>query len=170
MIALQERMLTDDKAGDRPDLHEMYHLSKSLRKNLEKTGWNEMPVQDREALIQWLYFNLDRMKEWTVETLDTDLNALLRQEDTRRMLKTNYYDRICWFNKEAGEMLADLIRVSGYYMDVFAMEGSAAGQIENALLFSAAAELLEERIKGSEYRFDRLITADPETEEPEPEV
>ena len=170
LIALQERMLTDDKAGDRPDLHEMYHLSKSLRKNLEKTGWNEMPVQDREALIQWLYFNLDRMKEWTVETLDADLNALLRQEDTRRMLKTNYYDRICWFNKEAGEMLADLIRVSGYYMDVFAMEGSAAGQIENALLFSAAAELLEERIKGSEYRFDSLITADPETEEPEPEV
>ena len=178
LIAQQERLLTNGQSGERPDLHELFHLEKSLRKNLEKTGCNELSVSDWEGMIQWLYNNLDVMKKWQEETLESGLNALLRQDDTRTLLKTNYYDHICWFNKEAGEMLADLIQISGYYLDVFDEDASASAQIELTLLLTEAAAMLRERIEASEYRFDRLAPEEEkadteeaeETEEAEPEV
>ena len=89
---------------------------------------------------------------------------MLEQGDTQRLLKTNYYDKVTWFNKEAAETLTDLVRISGYYLTAFDPAGSAAQQIENTLLFEKAADILAERIENAEYHYDRLITRE-ETEE-----
>ena len=110
------------------------------------------------------------MKEWSIDTLNKDLDELLEQGDTMRLLKTNYYDHVTWFNKEAAETLADLVRISGYYLRIFDPAGSIAQQIEDTLLFEKAANLLEERIAQADYHYDRLLTEEPEEEsEEEPE-
>ena len=132
-------------------------------KNLEKTGLYEISPKDQEEIIQWLYFNMDAMKEWTVDTLDEDLNKLLEQGDTQKLLKTNYYDKVLWFNHEAAEMLTDLIRISGHYLKAFDPAGSASEQIEDTILFDKAADMLAERIEEAEYHFVRLIVRE-ETE------
>ena len=104
------------------------------------------------------------MKKWTAETLETDLNDLLDQDDTHRLLKANYYDRICWFNKEAADLLVDLIHISGYYLKVFDPSGNPAEQIEDTLLFEKAAALLAERCEAAEYQYDRLIREEEDEE------
>ena len=130
---------------------------------LRDTELFDLSPDEQNGVIQWLYFNLDMMRTWTAETLEQDLDALLKQDDTHRLLKANYYDDICWFNKEAADMLTDLIRISGYYLKVFDPAGSAAEQTEDTLLFEKAADLLAERIAAAEYQYDRLIPEDAES-------
>ena len=110
---------------------------------------------------------MDSMKEWTADTLDEDLNKLLEQGDTQKLLKTNYYDKILWFNHEAAEMLTDLIRISGHYLRAFDPAGNAAQQIEDTLLFDKAADMLTERIENADYHFNRLIIREDAEEEAE---
>ena len=167
LAANQERLITDDLAEDRPNIHEQCHLTKPLTRCLQDTDLYEMTPNELAELIQWLYFHLDDMKAWTAETLDEDLNKLLEQGDTRHLLKTNFYDKVLWFNKEAAETLTDLIRICGYYMKVFDPAGSAAGQIEDTLLFEKAADLLSARIADAEYHYDRLIVREETEEEAE---
>ena len=162
LVAQQERLLTEDTAPDRPEIHEQCHLTKPLLRCLRDTELFDIPTAEQAEIIQWLYFNLDRMKTWTAETLDSDLNALLEQEDTRRIFKTNYFDRICWFNKEAAETVTDLIHICGHYLKVFDADGSAADQIENTLLFEKAAGLLAQRCAKADYQYDRLIVEEEE--------
>ena len=83
------------------------------------------------------------------------------------MLKANYYDRICWFNKEAADILTDLVHISGYYLKAFDPAGNPAEQIEDTLLFEKAAAILADRIEAAEYQYDRLI---PEEEDEEAEA
>ena len=167
LIAQQERLLTDDLGEDRPDIHEKCHLVKPLLRCLRDAELFELTPNEQVEIIRWLYFNIDRMKKWTAETLETDLNDLLDQDDTHRLLKANYYDRICWFNKDAADLLVDLIHISGYYLKVFDPSGNPAEQIEDTLLFEKAAAILKERIEGAEYQYDRLIMEEEEDEEAE---
>ena len=164
LIAQQERLLTDDLGEDRPDIHDKCHLVKPLLRCLRDAELFDLTPNEQEEIIRWLYFNIDRMKKWTAETLETDLNDLLDQEDTHRLLKANYYDRICWFNKEAADLLVDLIHISGYYLRVFDPAGSAAEQIEDTLLFEKAAAILAERVEKAEYQYDRLILEEEDEE------
>ena len=167
LIAAQERLLTDDLAPSRPNIHEQCHLTKALIRDLNAAELNDSTPADQAEMIEWLYYTMDSMKEWTAETLDEDLNKLFDQGDTQKMLRTNYYDKVLWFNKEAAENLADLVRISGYYLKVFDPAGSAAEQIEDTLLFEKAADILEERIAGAEYHYDRLIIREDAEEEAE---
>ena len=165
LIAGQERLLTDELAPDRPNIHEQCHLNKSLVMDLKDTDLYDISPNEQAELIQWLYYHLDDMKEWTDETLEDDLDSLLMQGDTMRLLKTNFYDHVTWFNKEAAETLVDLIRISGYYMNVFDPATSASEQIEDTMRVDKAADLLEERIAKADYHFDRLLTVKEEPEE-----
>ena len=157
LIAQQERLLTDELGKNRPNINEDCHLIKPLTRCLRDAELFDMSISEQIDLVQWLYFNLDSMKEWTDETLEADLNKLLDQNDTRRLLKANYYDRICWFNKEAAEQLTDLIHICGHYLKVFDQTGNASEQIEDTLLFEKAAAILSERCDQAEYHYDRLI-------------
>jgi hypothetical protein len=167
LIAGQERLLTDELSENRPNIHENYHLSKPLIKCLRNTDLNDISPNEQAELIQWLYYSLDSMKEWTAETLEEDLNRLLEQGDTQQLLKTNYYDEVTWFNKEGAETLTDLVRISGYYLTAFDPAGSAAKQVENTILFEKAADILEERIENADYHYDRLISREETEEEAE---
>ena len=167
LIAGQERLLTEDLAGDRPNIHEKCHLTKPLVKDLETAGLYDISPKEQAEIIEWLYFSMDSMKAWTADTLDEDLNKLLEQGDTQKLLKTNYYDKILWFNHEAAEMLTDLIRISGHYLKAFDPAGSAAQQIEDTLLFDKAADMLTERIENADYHFNRLIIREDAEEEAE---
>ena len=167
LIAVQERLITDDFAEDRPNIHEQCHLTKALTRCLHDTDLYDIAPNEQAEIIQWLYYSLDSMKGWTAETLEKDLDDLLTQGDTMRLLKTNYYDHVTWFNKESAEVLVDLVRISGYYMRVFDPTGSAAQQIEDTLLFEKAADLLDERIENADYHYDRLLTAEEADEEAE---
>jgi len=166
LIAQQERLLTGDLEGNRPNINENAHLVKPLTRCLRDAEIYDLPVNEQIEMIQWLYFNLDTMKTWTPETLDSDLDSLLKQDDTHRLLKANYYDQICWFNKEAAEQLTDLLHICGHYLNVFDPAGNAAGQIEDTMLFEKASAMFAERCEQAEYQYDRLITedADGETE------
>ena len=170
LVAQQERLLTDEFGEERPDIHDECHLVKPLTRCLRDTELFEMQPNEQIELIRWLYFSMDRMKKWTVDTLESDLNDLLKQEDTHRMLKANYYDRICWFNKEAAERLEDMIRIIGYYLNNFDPAGNAAERIESTLLFDKAADLFAERCEQADYHYDLLITEenDDEAEEASP--
>ncbi len=163
LISQQERLLTDEFGEDRPNIHEQCHLIKPLIRCLRDTDLFDLMPEEQVSVIQWLYYNLDRMKAWTADTLEQDLNGLLEQDDTHRLLKANLYDDVYWFNSEAAEMLTDLIRVSGYYLKVFDPAGSASEQIENTMLFDRAADILAERIEEAEYHYDRLITEDEDS-------
>ena len=163
LVAQQERLLTDEFGEDRPNIHEQCHLVKPLLRCLRDTELFDITPEEQAGVIEWLYYNLDRMRTWTAETLDRDLDELLKQDDTHRLLKANYYDDICWFNQEAAEMLTDLVRISGYYLKVFDQAGSAAEQIEDTMLFDRAADLLADRVEAAEYQYDRLITEDEES-------
>ena len=172
LIAQQERLLTDELAGpDRPNIQEEAHLAKPLNKCLQDAELFDLSVNDQTEWIQWLYFNLDAMKNWTSETLDADLDALLKQDDTHRLLKANYYDNICWFNKEAADIMADMLRLCGHYMTVFDPAGSAAVQVEKTMLFEKASENFVKRCDAAEYQYDLLFsedtdgTADPSDKE-----
>ena len=134
---------------------------------MHDTDLYDIAPNEQAEIIQWLYYSLDSMKGWTAETLEKDLDDLLTQGDTMRLLKTNYYDHVTWFNKESAEVLVDLVRISGYYMRVFDPTGSAAQQIEDTLLFEKAADLLDERIENADYHYDRLLTAEEADEEAE---
>lgn len=164
LIAQQERLLTDDLGEDRPDIHEKCHLVKPLLRCLRDAELFDMTPNEQEEIIRWLYFNIDRMRNWTAETLETDLNELLEQEDTHRLLKANYFDRICWFNQESAELLVDLIHISGYYLKAFDPAGNPSEQIEDTLLFEKAAALLAERCEAAEYQYDRLIREEEDEE------
>ena len=165
LIAGQERLITDEFDENRPNIHEECHLTKTLIRDLRSTDLYEISPNDQAELIQWLYFCMDDMKNWSVDTLEKDLNELLGKADTMRILKTNYFNHVTWFNAEAAETLVDLVRISGYYLKVFDPAGSAAEQIENTLLFDKAADMLAERIANAEYHYDRLLTADDTDEE-----
>ncbi len=167
LIAAQERLLTDEFGEDRPNIHEKCHLTKPLIKCLKTTDLYDLTPAEQAEIVQWLYYTLDSMKKWTIDTLEEDLNEMLEQGDTQRLLKTNYYDKVTWFNKEAAETLTDLVRISGYYLTAFDPAGSAAEQIENTLLFEKAADILAERIENAEYHYDRLITREETEEEAE---
>ena len=167
LIAAQERLLTDEFGEDRPNIHEKCHLTKPLIKCLKTTDLYDLTPAEQAEIVQWLYYTLDSMKKWTIDTLEEDLNEMLEQGDTQRLLKTNYYDKVTWFNKEAAETLTDLVRISGYYLTAFDPAGSAAQQIENTLLFEKAADILAERIENAEYHYDRLITREETEEEAE---
>ena len=167
LIAAQERLLTDEFGEDRPNIHEKCHLTKPLIKCLQSTDLYDIPPAGQAEIVQWLYYTLDSMKKWTIDTLEEDLNKMLEQGDTQRLLKTNYYDKVTWFNKEAAETLTDLVRISGYYLTAFDPAGSAAEQIENTLLFEKAADILAERVENAEYHYDRLITREETEEEAE---
>lgn len=170
LIAQQERLLTDEFREERPEIHDECHLVKPLTRCLRDTELFDMMPDEQIELIRWLYINLDQMREWTAETLDADLNALLEQEDTHRMLKANYFERICWFNQEAAEKLARVIRICGYYLNVFDPAGSTSERIESTLLFEKAADNFAERCEQAEYHYDRLIVEedDDEAEEASP--
>lgn len=167
LIAAQERLITDDFSEDRPNIHEQCHLTKTLVNDLKDTDLYDILPKDQAEIVQWLYFSLDSMKKWTVETLEEDLNKLLEQGDTIRLLKTNYYDHVTWFNKEASENLVDLIRISGYYLRVFDPAGSSSAQIEDTILFDKAADMLSQRIDEADYHYDRLIIRENTEEESE---
>ena len=167
LIAGQERLLTEDLSENRPNIHENFHLAKPLIKCLKNTDLYDISPNEQAELIQWLYYSLDSMKEWTAETLEEDLNKLLEQGDTQQILKTNYYDEVTWFNKEGAETLTDLVRISGYYLTAFDPAGSAAKQIENTILFEKAADILAERIENADYHYDRLISREETEEEAE---
>ena len=167
LIAAQERLLTDEFGEDRPNIHEKCHLTKPLIKCLKTTDLYDLTPAEQAEIVQWLYYTLDSMKKWTIDTLEEDLNEMLEQGDTQRLLKTNYYDKVTWFNKEAAETLTDLVRISGYYLTAFDPAGSAAQQIENTLLFEKAADILAERVEDAEYHYDRLITREETEEEAE---
>ncbi|MBQ6508790.1 MAG: alpha-amylase [Flexilinea sp.] len=157
LIAQQERLLTDDLGEDRPDIHEKCHLVKPLLRCLRDAELFELTPNEQVEIIRWLYFNIGQMKKWTAETLETDLNDLLDQDDTHRLLKANYFEKICWFNKEAADLLVDLIHISGYYLKAFDPAGNPAEQIEDTLLFEKAAAILADRIEAAEYQYDRLF-------------
>lgn len=156
LIAQQERLLTTG-TGERPNIHELWYLDKTLARNLRAADLFEISIDDQVKLIRWLYDNLDTMRQWTAATLEDELDELLRREDTRSLLKTNLWDNILWFNKESAEVLTDLIRVCGPWADAFDPDFSAARQLETAKIFDQAADLLAERIENSEYRFERLL-------------
>ncbi len=156
LIAQQERLLTVG-TGERPNIHELWYLDKTLTRNLRTADLFEISIDDQVKLIRWLYDNLDAMRQWTAADLDTELDALLRREDTRSLLKTNLWDNVLWFNKESAEVLTDLIRICGPWVDAFDPDFSAARQLETTQIFDRAADLLAERIADSEYRFERLL-------------
>ncbi len=143
--------------GERPNIHELWYLDKTLTRNLRAADLFEISIDDQVKLIRWLYDNLDAMRQWTAADLDAELDALLRREDTRSLLKTNLWDNVLWFNKESAEVLTDLIRICGPWVDAFDPDFSAARQLETTQIFDRAADLLAERIADSEYRFERLL-------------
>ena len=146
------------------DIHEKCHLVKPLLRCLRDAELFDLTPNEQVEIIRWLYFNIDQMKKWTAETLETDLNDLLDQDDTHRLLKANYFEKICWFNKEAADLLVDLIHISGYYLKAFDPAGNPAEQIEDTLLFEKAAAILADRIEAAEYQYDRLILEEEDEE------
>ncbi|MHC1772659.1 MAG: alpha-amylase family glycosyl hydrolase [Flexilinea sp.] len=163
LIGLQEQLMakfgqSEDSEQSAANILDDWQLRKTQNRLLHEAGWYEISISDQIILIHWLYQSLDRIKKWSLETLDEDLDRMLLREDIQRFLKVNLYEGIRWFNKESAEELSKLLFMIGYYEDVFDAHGSAAKQMESVLLMKKAADMLEERIKISDFHYALLIS------------
>ncbi|HQN62453.1 MAG TPA: hypothetical protein PLG96_03045, partial [Flexilinea sp.] len=79
----------------------------------------------------------------------------------------NTYQEVLWFNKEAAETFSVLLELIGFYGNVFDPAASASFRIENLMVMQKAAKIFMERVRSSEYHYDRLFVEIPLIENPD---
>jgi hypothetical protein len=171
-ISLQQVLLARFERGEVgsgkvENILDDWHLYKAQERILTEAGFTDhLSVSEQINLIQWLYTTLADFQKWDLKTLDDRLNEMLKSDFVRHVLRTNTYQEVLWFNKEAAETFSVLLELIGFYGNVFDPAASASFRIENLMVMQKAAEIFTERVRSSEYHYDRLFVEIPAIENP----
>ncbi|HPS47777.1 MAG TPA: alpha-amylase family glycosyl hydrolase [Flexilinea sp.] len=172
-ISLQQVLLArfgrgEAGSGKVENILDDWHLYKAQERILTEAGFTDhLSVSEQINLIQWLYTTLADFQKWDLKTLDDRLNEMLKSDFVRHVLRTNTYQDVLWFNKEAAETFSVLLELIGFYGNVFDPAASASYRIENLMVMQKAAEIFTERVRSSEYHYDRLFVEIPSIENPD---
>lgn len=160
-ISLQHELLTrnpdDNDCVIQGNLFIDWRLARLLREML--VPGEDQPcssVEDQIRIIQWVTDVAGQIRGWQPDKLENNINDLLDRPETRKVLLVNSYQDVLWFNKEASELLADMLEMLGYYLGVFDRNFSYHQQICRTSLMQRAAEIFRERIEQSEYKLLNL--------------
>ncbi len=157
LIGLQQRLLIEDpeQPGETiaPELAADWNLSKVQMRLLQDAGWTEPSLHDQVRLIQWVSAAAGLLTLAVPEKATVSLNQVLDMPETLLLLKTNYYDGIQWFNKEAAETFEILLEMIGFYLNCFDESGSADRRAVQVMALKQMAELFHKNVANSGYHY-----------------